>query len=116
MVRNFSMSLDFAEESWRYVLLPIYLTTYQFERKNYQVMINGQTGSIAGSRPVDWAKLWLVIASLLAPGLILGLIGLVTTPFAGIGLAIGGVGFILLIIGVVISFIIWRKAEALDDV
>lgn len=116
MVRNFSMTLDFAEESWRYILLPIYLTTFRYEAKSYQLMINAQTGSIAGSRPVDWAKIWLVIALLLTPGLILGLIGLVTIPFAGIGLAIGGVGFILLIIGVVIGFIIWRQAEALDDV
>lgn len=115
-VRNFSMNLDFADESWRYILAPVYLTNYAYEGKSYQVMINGQTGDIAGQRPVDWTKVWLVIAALLSPGLLLGLIGLVTIPLGGVGVGIGIVGFILLIIGLVIGFIIWRQADSLDDV
>ena len=77
-VRNFSMNLDFADESWRYILLPIYLNTYRYEDKTFQIMVNGQTGAIAGQRPVDWNKVWLAIAALLAPGICLGLVGLVT--------------------------------------
>ena len=115
-VRNFSMSLDFADESWRYILLPVYLANYTYDGKPYQVMINGQTGSISGQRPVDWTKIWLVIGLLLLPGLFLGLVGLVTIPFGGIGVGIGGLGFILLIVGLVIGFILWKKADALDDV
>jgi predicted RNA-binding Zn-ribbon protein involved in translation (DUF1610 family) len=115
-VRNFNMSLDFADESWRYVLLPVYLANYTYSGKPYQVMINGQTGAVSGQRPVDWTKIWLVIGLLLLPGLFLGLVGLVTIPFGGIGVAIGGLGFILLIVGLVIGFILWKKADALDDI
>lgn len=43
-IRNFSMAADFSNESWRYVLLPVYLTAYRFENKTYKVMVNGQTG------------------------------------------------------------------------
>jgi len=114
-IRNFNMKLDFADESWRYVLFPIYLANYAYDSKNFQVMINGQTGAISGQRPVDWNKVWLAIAAILAPGLLLGLLGLVTIPLAGIGIVIGGVGFLLLVIGLVISFILFRKADALDD-
>jgi hypothetical protein len=114
-VRSFSMNLDFADESWRYVLLPVYLATYTYENKPYQVMVNGETGKITGQRPADWNKIWLVIALLLAPGLLLGLLGLLTIPFAGAGLGIGGFGFILLVIGLVIALILYNKANALDD-
>jgi predicted heme/steroid binding protein len=64
-IRNFSMSLDFSDESWRYVLLPVYVAAYRYDGKVYQVMINGQGGAITGQRPVDWAKVWLAVAALL---------------------------------------------------
>lgn len=114
-VRNFSMKLDFAEETWRYILLPFYMSTFNFTGKTYQVFVNGQTGSISGQRPVDWRKVWLVIAAILFPGLLAGIIGLLTIPFAGFGVLVGGLGFFLLIIGLVISFIIFQKAQKLDD-
>lgn len=115
-IRNFSMSLDFSEESWRYILLPIYLAAYEYENKPFQVMVNGQNGSISGQRPVDWTKVWLVIGAILTPGLLLGIIGLITIPFVGIGAVIGILGFILLVIGIVFAFIIFRKANELDDI
>ncbi len=114
-VRNLSMSLDFAEESWRYILLPVYLNTYTYEGKPYQVMVNGQSGSIAGQRPVDWTRVWLAIAALVSPGLLLMLVGLATVTLAGIGVGIGGFGFVLFIIGIVISIIILVQANKLDD-
>lgn len=114
-VRNFGMSLDFAGESWRYVLLPVYLAAYNYAGQTYQAMINGQTGKIAGQRPVDWNKVWLVIAALVTPGVLLGILGLITIPLAGIGMAIGGVGFVLLVIGVVISIILYVQANRMDD-
>jgi len=115
-VRNFSMSLDFANESWRYILAPAYISNYSYDGKTYQAMVNGQTGAIAGQRPVDWNKVWLAIAALLAPGALLGLLGLITIPLAGIGVAIGGFGFVLLVIGAIISVIIYTQANKLDDV
>jgi hypothetical protein len=79
-------------------------------------MINGQSGVIVGQRPVDWAKVWLAVAGLLAPGLIVGIAGLITLIFGGLGLFIGLIGFILLVIGLVISFNLVRTALAMDDV
>jgi hypothetical protein len=115
-VRNFSMTLDFTDESWRYVLLPVYLTTYRYEDQPYQVMINGQTGVVAGQRPVDWLKIWFVVAALLLPGLALGVAGLVSLALAGLGLLVGIAGFGLLLVGIILSFLLIRKAQQLDDV
>ncbi len=115
LVRNFSMQMDFSDESWRYVLLPVYLTAYQYENKPFQVLINGQTGAISGQRPVDWQKVWLVIALCLLPGAGLGLAGLVTLIFGGLGVVIGGIGFFLLVLGLVGAFFIYQKADSMDD-
>ncbi len=115
MIRNFSMNVDFADEGWRYVLMPVYLAAYSYESKVFQVMINGQTGAISAQRPVDWSKVWLAIALLLAPGALVCLLGLVTLPLAGVGTLIGGVGLVLLIIGLVIAGIFFFQASHLGD-
>jgi predicted RNA-binding Zn-ribbon protein involved in translation (DUF1610 family) len=110
-VRNFSMSADFSDQSWRYILLPIYLAAYRYEGKVYQVMINGQTGTVAGSKPVAWWKVWLAIAALLAPGGFLTLIGLPLTLLGGIGVFAIALGIILFIIGAVIGFSLYNSAR-----
>ena len=111
-VRNFSMTADFANEVWRFVLLPIYVAAYRFQEKVYQVMVNGQTGTVAGQKPVAWWKVWLATGGLLAPGLLLGLISLPLLLFGGVGLLPLIIGVILLIIGGAIAFTIYRQAVA----
>lgn len=111
-VRNFSMTADFSEESWRYLLLPVYLTAYRFENKVYQVMANGQTAVVAGQKPVAWWKVWLAIAALLLPGLLTGLIGLVTLLAGGLGIFVLGLAGLLLIGGGAVGVWIYRQAIA----
>ncbi len=113
-VRDFSMVLDFQDETWRYILVPIYTSVYTFQEKPYQVIVNGQTGKIAGPRPVDWTKVWLAVGAIVAPGAILSLLGLLTLMLQ-VGVLIGGLGFFLLIIGLIISFFIFRKAEEMEN-
>jgi predicted RNA-binding Zn-ribbon protein involved in translation (DUF1610 family) len=76
-IRNFSMSLDFSEESWRYILLPIYLAVYRYPARSMQVMVNGQNGQIAGQRPVSWGKVALGGLLALSPGLALAFLTLI---------------------------------------
>jgi uncharacterized Zn finger protein (UPF0148 family) len=110
-VRNFSMTADFADESWRYVLLPVYLAAYKYEDRVFQVMVNGQTGKVAGQKPVAWWKIWLAIAALLAPGILSGLIGLPLLLLGGAGIIPIGLGIFLFIAGAVLSFILYQKAR-----
>jgi hypothetical protein len=105
------MTVDFADESWRYILLPVYLAAYKFQDKTYQIMVNGQTGLVAGQKPVAWWKIWLAIAALLLPGLILGLIGLPLLLIGGAGILPIGAGIILFGIGSVLSIMLYNKAR-----
>jgi uncharacterized Zn finger protein (UPF0148 family) len=111
-VRNFSMSADFGDETWRYLLLPVYVAAYRFENKTFQVMANGQTGAIAGQKPVAWWKVWLAIAALLAPGLLLSLVGLPLLLAGGAGVIVIGVGGLLLVGGGIFAFKIYQQAVA----
>lgn len=104
-VRNFSMTADFSNESWRYVLLPVYITAYTFEGKTYQVIVNGQTGKVVGQKPVAWWKVWLVIIATLIPGMVCSLIGLLLFPLLPIGV-------IMLIAAGIFSLNLYRKAVA----
>ena len=110
-VRNFSMSADFRDESWRYVLLPVYMAAYRSGDEAYQVMVNGQTGAVAGQKPVAWWKIWLAIGAMLAPGVLLGLIGLPLLLLGGSGVILLAMGFILFVLGGIFSFLLYRKAE-----
>lgn len=114
-IRNFQMSLDFNDEGWRYILLPMYLAVYQFDNQSFQVMVNGQTGAISGQRPVDWSKIWLAIAALLAPGLTIGVTGLLLLMFSELGFPVAVFAFIVLAIGLIISIHIATKASRMDD-
>lgn len=116
-MRNFSMSLDFSDESWRYILLPMYLATFRVGDESYQVLINGQTGKIAGQRPVDWRKVGLAILGMVAPGLLLGL---VLTILRVMGTAVPESGpllaIILFVIGGVFAVQTFQKAQKMDNI
>jgi hypothetical protein len=114
-IRNFSMEMDFGDERWRYVLLPVYLANYSYQNQSYQVMVNGQTGDVSGQRPVDWLKVWLAVAALLAPGLTLGVIGAITLLFGGIGMFFLVMGFILLVVGLGWGIKLFTTAQRMDD-
>jgi len=77
----------------------------------YQVLVNGQSGAIAGQKAVAWEKVWLAIAAMLAPGLLLGLVGLPLVLLGGVGVLPLGLGFLLLVIGGVGAFFLYRKAR-----
>ncbi len=105
------MSADFRDESWRYVLLPVYVAAYRSNENTYQVMVNGQTGVVGGQKPVAWWKIWLAIGAMLAPGVLLGLIGLPLMLLGGAGVILLAIGFILFVLGGIFSFLLYRKAQ-----
>lgn len=45
-----------------YVLLPVWFVTFRYNKEPYTMMINGQTGKIVGSLPIDDGKVFKKIA------------------------------------------------------
>ncbi len=112
-VRNFTMTLDFCDEEWRYILAPLYTSVYQYQNKPYQVLINGQSGKIAGPRPVDWEKVWLVVAALLAPGVLMAVLGWLFSTGPALPPATL-IGLLLFITGMVFAFIIIANGRGIE--
>lgn len=63
--RNLVVDATFYDQTFKHVLAPVWLMTYVYGRKTYQVVVNGVTGTIAGSRPWSWIKIMLLIVVVL---------------------------------------------------
>jgi predicted RNA-binding Zn-ribbon protein involved in translation (DUF1610 family) len=70
--RNLQVQADFFEQTFKHILVPIWLLGYTYGSSSYQVVINGYTGTIAGEYPLSWVKITLaVIAALIILTLVL---------------------------------------------
>ena len=60
--RTTKLECQFDDVQFKYLFLPIWLSSYRFNGKVYQFMVNGQTGKVAGDRPYSAWKIILTIA------------------------------------------------------
>jgi hypothetical protein len=59
--RNLRIFPAYTGQTFKHLLVPIWLLTYNFRSKAYQVIANGYTGKIAGEYPWSWWKVTLLI-------------------------------------------------------
>lgn len=64
--RNLSVSSDYSGQTFKHILVPVWLLTYNYGARAFQVVINGFTGTIAGRYPKSWVKILLAILAGLA--------------------------------------------------
>ena len=95
-------------------MLPVYINTYHYNNKPYQLLLNGQTGAIAGQRPADWRKIALVSAALMLPSVLLFLILLAFVPDVWIGRWLFVA--LLFIAGTAAAIFIVLQAQKLDEI
>lgn len=62
-VHNIDMSLS--EETFKHILLPVYISSYQYSGKKYHFFVNGQTGTISGKRPYSFWKIFFFVLFIL---------------------------------------------------
>lgn len=114
-IRNFSMNAAFDDEAWRFILLPAYLATYRFAGKTHQIVINGQTGKVAGEKPVAWTKVWFAVGALVLPGILLAGVAWV---MGALGFATGGwfvLGGFLFVVGAIIAIVLIQQATRASE-
>ena len=74
--RDLNVADDYSGQTFKHILVPIWLLTYNYGTQHYQVVINGFTGRIAGKYPKSWVKIFFaVLAGLAALGICALLIG-----------------------------------------
>ncbi|MCR5502908.1 MAG: hypothetical protein K6F53_07855 [Lachnospiraceae bacterium] len=57
---------DYSQRTYKYLLLPVWLSSFRYKDKVYRFMVNGQTGKVSGNSPVSVPKVILTILVILA--------------------------------------------------
>ena len=61
-----SVDTNYAGETFKHILLPVWMAAYKYNGKSYRFLVNGQTGEVQGERPYSvWKILFAVLAALL---------------------------------------------------
>ena len=63
--RNLRIAPEYSGQTFKHVLVPVWLLAYTYGAKRFQVVVNGYTGAIAGQYPKSpWKILFLVLVVL----------------------------------------------------
>ncbi len=66
-----SVDTAISKQTFKHILLPVWLAAYKYKGKTYRFVVNGQSGSIQGERPYSTLKITLaVLAGLCIAGVI----------------------------------------------
>lgn len=60
-----SMDMQLYDETFKHILLPVYISTYFYKGKAYHFYVNGQNGTIVGERPYSFWKIFLFVVFIL---------------------------------------------------
>lgn len=58
-----------ADETFKHILLPIWIAAYKYNGRSYRFLVNGQTGEVQGERP--WS-IWKILFAVLLAALLAG--------------------------------------------
>ena len=63
--RGLQVDADYHEQTFKHVLVPVWVLGYTYGAQVYQVVVNGYTGAIAGKHPLSWVKIMLAVLAVL---------------------------------------------------
>lgn len=61
VISNLQFSTVHSNITYKYLMLPLWLSSFKYREKQYQFMVNGQTGKVGGKYPISPFKVALVI-------------------------------------------------------
>jgi DNA-directed RNA polymerase subunit RPC12/RpoP len=65
-----AIDTDWRNETFKHILLPVWMAAYKYNGKSYRFVVNGQTGEVQGERP--WSIWKIAFAVLLVLALVTG--------------------------------------------
>lgn len=63
--RNLIVNASYHDQTFKHILVPVWIMTYVYGARSFQVVVNGVTGRISGSRPWSWIKITLLVIAAL---------------------------------------------------
>ncbi len=55
------MEIRHADQTYKHILLPLWLGAFEFSGKTYRIAINGRSGEVQGERPYSWIKIAIAV-------------------------------------------------------
>jgi DNA-directed RNA polymerase subunit RPC12/RpoP len=68
--RIHSVNTNWSDETFKHILLPVWMAAYKYNGKSYRFLVNGQTGEVQGERP--WSIWKIGFAVIFVVAVILG--------------------------------------------
>jgi len=59
--KDLNVRTQYSARTFKHVLVPVWLVTYTFGSKTFQMIVNGYTGTTAGDRPISWIKVFFYV-------------------------------------------------------
>ena len=59
--RNLHVQSQYAGRTFKHVLFPVWIVSYTFGSRTFQIVVNGHTGAIHGTYPHSWVKIFFFI-------------------------------------------------------
>ena len=64
--RRLRVTIEKWGQTFKHVVLPVWLCSYIYNDKTYRFAVNGQTGKINGTKPTSWFKVVGLILTIVA--------------------------------------------------
>lgn len=64
--RSLDVHNTFSAETFKHVLLPIFIASYRYNDEVFRFLVNGQTGEVQGEAPYSWIKIALTVLLVIA--------------------------------------------------
>ncbi|NNE28209.1 MAG: hypothetical protein HKN16_01140 [Saprospiraceae bacterium] len=64
--RNLYVNSEKSDQTYKHIILPVWICSYIYQNKVYRFLVNGQTGRVYGQKPLSWIKIAFAVLLFLA--------------------------------------------------
>ena len=61
----YSLDMKLTDETFKHILVPVYVSAYTYKGKQYNFFVNGQTGILSGKRPYSFWKIFFFVLGII---------------------------------------------------
>ena len=83
IVSNLKYNYQFNNIKFKYVLVPVWISSYTYRGKPYKIAINGQTGEVSGNWPRSLRRLFMILGIIGGALLFYVILAMMTRGFGG---------------------------------
>ncbi len=62
---------DYSDETFKHILLPVWMAAYKYRGRTFRFVVNGQTGRVQGERPYS---VWKIAFAVLVAAAVIGVV------------------------------------------